>query len=157
MTEETVAQVMEEKAADKPKRAPAKPKVKAPVQSSGKRKRAVARASLKPGKGIIRVNNQLLETITPKMAQDRIREPLILADEVAKTVDIDVLVRGGGWQGQTEAVRLAIGKALAQFDRKLKKVFLAYDRHLLVADVRYKEERKPNDSKARAARQKSYR
>ena len=39
----------------------------------------------------------------------------------------------------------------------LRKAFLSYDRTLLVADVRRKEQRKPNDSKARAARQKSYR
>ena len=156
MAEET-AVVMEEKTPEKTKKAPKAAKPKAPVQSSGKRKRAVARAILTPGKGIIRINNHLLSTLTPQLAQDRIKEPLLLAEDVAKTVDISVAVRGGGWQGQTEAVRLAIGKALAQFDKKLKKVFLSYDRHLIVADIRRREERKPNDSRARATRQKSYR
>jgi len=46
---------------------------------------------------------------------------------------------------------------LVEYDKKLKKQLLSYDRHLLVADVRRKEQRKPNDSKARKARQKSYR
>ena len=135
----------------------AKPKVKAPIQSSGKRKRAIARAVLTPGKGIIRINNSLLEHLTPIIARHRIMEPLMLSEEVGQKVNINVQVQGGGWQGQADAVRLAIGRALAQFDKKLKKVFLTYDRHIMIADVRRREQRKPNDSKARAARQKSYR
>ncbi len=133
------------------------PKPKKPIQTSGRRKRAIARATLYPGKGVVRVNSRLLTTITPQLAQDRVMEPLILAGPTAQEVDIHVSVNGGGWQGQAEATRLAIGKALAVYNKKLKKVFLDYDRHLLVADIRYKEERKPNDSKARASRQKSYR
>ena len=58
---------------------------------------------------------------------------------------------------QAEASRLAIARALSQLQPSLKKVFLSYDRHLLVPDVRFKETYKPNDSKARAKRQKSYR
>ncbi len=84
-------------------------------------------------------------------------EPLLLAEKTANDVDINVVTEGGGVAGQTEAARLAIARALAQYDKKLEKVFLSYDRHLLVADIRRKETRKPNDSKARAARQKSYR
>ena len=146
----------EHKAPEKIKKAP-KQKIKFPIQTSGKRKRAIARAVLTQGKGIIRINNRLLTTVTPLMALDRIMEPLALAENAALEVNINIDVNGGGWQGQTEAVRLAIGKALAQYDKKLKKVFLQYDRHLLVADIRRKEQRKPNDSKARKARQKSYR
>ncbi len=139
------------------KKAAPKPKTKKLIQTSGKRKQAIARAVLGPGKGIVRINKHLLQTITPQLSQDRLMEPLLLAGETASQVDIHVLVAGGGWQGQTEAARLAIAKALVEFNKKLKKTFLDYDRHLLVADVRYKETRKPNDSKARAARQKSYR
>lgn len=127
------------------------------IQTSGKRKFAIARATLRAGKGRITINNRLLDAYTPELSKQRIMEPLMLAEGVANTVDIDVSVFGGGFQGQTEAARLAIGKALVEFDKKLKRTFLDYDRHLLVADIRRKESRKPNDSKARAARQTSYR
>ncbi len=133
---------------------PAKTKV---IQTSGKRKFATARATLRPGKGRITINEQLLDAYTPELSKQRIMEPLLLSEGVSNTVDIDVSVNGGGFQGQTEAVRLAIAKALAEFDKKLKRTFLDYDRHLLVADIRRKETRKPNDSRARASRQTSYR
>ncbi len=144
-------------AAEKKTKRPKVVKAKKLIQTSGRRKRAIARAVLTPGKGIVRVNSRLLQTLTPQLVQDRIMEPLLLAGTSANEVDIMVDVHGGGWQGQTEAVRLAIGKALVAHNKKLKKTFLDYDRHLLVADIRYKEQRKPNDSKARASRQKSYR
>src|SRR3989338_6994253 len=99
----------------------------------------------------------LLNTLNPVVLRQRISEPLLLSEEVASQVDIDVLVRGGGVNGSADAARVAIARALVEFNKKLKKTFLDYDRHLLVVDVRVKETRKPNDSKARAARQKSYR
>ena len=128
-----------------------------PIQVTGKRKRAVERATLRSGKGIIRINQFNLKLYKPDMARMRIEEPLAIIGDIASKIDIDVHVNGGGTHGQTEAVRLVIGKALAEYDKKLKKPLLNYDRHLLVADVRRKEQRKPNDSKARKARQKSYR
>ena len=133
---------------------PAKQKM---IQTSGKRKFSIARAVLRPGKGKITINGKLINSYTPELAKQSIMEPLILAEGVASQVDIDVVVASGGIQGQAEAVRLAIAKALVEFDKKLKRVFLDYDRHLLVADIRRKESRKPNDSKARSARQTSYR
>lgn len=129
------------------------------VHTSGKRKRSVARATLKPGKGRVKVNNISLEVYEPKTARMRIMEPLILAGDVAKEIDIEANFNGGGIMSGADAVRLAIGRGLVEWTGKseLKEEFLAYDRSLLVADVRYKEMRKPNDSKARAKRQKSYR
>lgn len=127
------------------------------IQATGKRKTAIARATLVPGKGLIRINSQRLDAIHPALAKDRIMEPLVLAGEDAKKVNISIRTQGGGWSGQTEAARLAIARALSEFNKKLKKTFLDYDRHLIVQDVRFKEVRKPNDSKARAKRQKSYR
>src|SRR3989338_1216969 len=149
-------EVKPEEPKSKPKRQ-VKPKVKAPAQASGRRKRAIARAVLTPGKGIVRINKMLLETYSSEFARQSIREPLALAGDVASKVDIDVLVRGGGWQGQAEAARVAVGAVLAAFDKKLKSVFLGYDRRLLISDIMVKEKRKPNDSKARKSRQKSYR
>ena len=83
---------------------------------------------------------------------------MILAGDVAAGVDISVNVSGGGVSSQADAARLAMARALAKYSKKLEKVFLNYDRHLLVADVRRKEATKPNThGKARSKRQKSYR
>ena len=130
------------------------------VHVSGKRKRAIARATLKDGKGIIKINNQLLDILEPKFVRMKIMEPLLLAGELVKKVDINVNVAGGGIISQAEAVRLAIARALVEYSKSnlLKESFLKYDRHLLVADTRRKEASKPNrHGQARAKRQKSYR
>jgi len=130
------------------------------VHMSGKRKRAIARATLKDGKGNITINNQLVEYFEPKFARMKIMEPLILAGDLAKKVDINVTVACGGIISQAEAVRLAIARALVEYSKSnsLKDTFLKYDRHLLVADTRRKEAAKPNrHGQARAKKQKSYR
>src|SRR3989338_11296903 len=129
------------------------------VQVSGKRKRAVARARLKEGKGVVRVNALALEGFTPQLAKLMIMEPLVLAGDLSKSVDIEIHVQGGGWHSQAEAIRLVVARALVQHSgsKALKQKFLDYDRHLLVQDSRHTESSKPNDSKPRAKRQKSYR
>jgi small subunit ribosomal protein S9 len=127
------------------------------INTSGKRKSAIARATVVSGTGKVRINSFLLDNYDPEMFKLRIMEPLILAGETVKKVDISVNVKNGGVSSQADAIRLAIARGLVEFDGKLQKVFLAYDRQLLVADVRRKETAKPNDSKARAKRQKSYR
>jgi len=130
------------------------------IQTSGKRKRAIARAILRQGNGLVTINKIPLDFIEPKISRLKLREPLILADDVASKVDIDVRVVGGGITSQAEASRLAIAKALVDFTKseKLKEVFLNYDRNLLVADVRRKEPAKPNrHGQARSHVQKSYR
>ncbi|MDD4878355.1 MAG: 30S ribosomal protein S9 [Candidatus Nanoarchaeia archaeon] len=129
------------------------------THASGKRKKAVARATIYEGTGIIRINSRLLDTIEPEILKLKVSEPLMLADEVAKKINADIVIRGGGAMSQAEAARLALAKGLVAYtgSKNLKKEFLSYDRHMLVADVRRNEPHKPNDSKARAARQKSYR
>lgn len=130
-----------------------------PMMVSGKKKRAVARATIRPGKGIIRMNHMLLEHIEPRFSRMRIEEPLLIAGELAKKVNMDIDVHGGGFQSQAEAARLTIARGLLAFskNKQLKQDFLNYDRHLLVADKRHGEPSKPNDSKPRKARTKSYR
>ena len=124
----------------------------------GKRKTSIARATLKEGKGRVRINGKLLDIIEPRLARMKMREPILLAGDAADKVDIKVNVIGGGIMSQADASRLAIAKSLVQHNKKLEKVFLNYDRQLLVADVRRKETHKPNShGKARAKRQKSYR
>lgn len=127
------------------------------IHTQGKRKRSVARATLRAGKGKIKINGQYLDNFGTYINRIRVSEPLVLAGDVAKKIDLDVTVIGGGSSGQSDACRLAIARALVEHDKKLKKVFEDYDRLLLVADVRRKEVCKPNDSKARAKRTKSYR
>lgn len=128
------------------------------IHVSGSRKSAIARATLTPGAGIVRINSQLLDTYEPAMSRLKIQEPLIIAGDKAKNVNINVSVRGGGISSQAEAARLVIARALAKYNQTLQKDFLDYDRMLLVADVRRKETHKPNcHGKARAKRQKSYR
>lgn len=130
-----------------------------PILTSGRRKRAIARATLKEGKGVVRINSKLLDNYQPNLSKMRIMEPLMLVPDLSKKVNIQVNVKGGGFQSQTDAVRLAIARALVQYskDKSLKQTFLDYDRHLLIPDVRFAEASKPNDSKPRKSRQKSYR
>jgi len=129
---------------------------------AGKRKTAVAKATIGPGNGIIKINKKPIETLS-FFRKLSILEPLRLAEDVlkekAKTYDIDIVVTGGGSESQIDASRLAIARALVAFTQspELRNTYLSYDRSLLVADVRRKETRKPGDSKARARRQKSYR
>jgi small subunit ribosomal protein S9 len=127
---------------------------------SGKRKRAIARATITPGKGIIRINKQLLKTIEPEISRLRLQEPLEIAGDYKNKVNININLKGGGSQSQIEAARLTIAKALLAYtnnNAELKQSFLNYDRHLLIADTRRNEPHKPNDSKPRAKRQFSKR
>ena len=129
------------------------------VHISGKRKMSVARATVKKGNGIIRINKKILDVIEPEIAREKIREPLLLAGDVAKKVNITVDVKGGGVMSQAEAARNAIARALVEYtgSKDLKKTFLQYDRHLLVADVRRTEPQKPCRSAARRGKQTSKR
>jgi small subunit ribosomal protein S9 len=128
------------------------------IIASGKRKSAIARATITPGSGKVTINNCSIEAFQPAIARLKMQEPLILAGKAVEKLDFEITVNGGGYMGQTQAARLAIARALVEKDKKLKEVFLDYDRQLLVADVRRKEMSKPNShGKARAKRQKSYR
>ncbi|MFC1768187.1 30S ribosomal protein S9 [Nanoarchaeota archaeon] len=129
------------------------------IVTSGKRKRAIARVALKEGTGKLRVNNLSIDNFKPTMYKLKIQEPLLIASDISPKIDIEVNINGGGMSSQADAARLGIAKALVQYSKgdKLKETFLNYDRTLLVGDVRRKEVCKPNDSKARAKRQKSYR
>ncbi len=129
------------------------------VVTSGKRKTAIAKATVKPGVGRVRINKIPIEIYQPEMARLKIMEPLIIAKDLAKKVDIDVTVKGGGFMGQAEAARTAIARGLLEFsgDEELKRAFLEYDRYLLVNDVRRKEPKKQGGRGARKRRQTSYR
>tara|TARA_Y100000310_G_scaffold336989_2_gene422925 strand:+ start:658 stop:1050 length:393 start_codon:yes stop_codon:yes gene_type:complete len=127
------------------------------IHKAGKRKRAIAKATLRPGTGKVTINKVQLEKYEPELSRLKVKEPLLLAGDTAKKFNIVVKVAGGGFQSQTDATRLAISRCLAEASKPLRTTFLKFDRTLLVADTRRKEQCKPNDSKARSKRQKSYR
>jgi len=130
------------------------------VLTSSKRKTAIARAVVKPGKGRVFINGKPLEILEPEMARWKIMEPLLLVGDLRSLVDIDVSVKGGGFMGQAVASRIAIARGLVEFfkDRpEVKQILLQYDRHMLVGDPREAEPKKPRGRSARAKRQKSYR
>ncbi len=129
------------------------------IQTSGKRKTAIAKAIIREGKGVVRVNSRSIDAWEPEMARLKIMEPLIIAGELVGKVDIDVDVHGGGFMGQAEAVRTAIARGLIQFSKgaAIREEFSAYDRTLIVGDHRRKEPKKYGGKGARAKRQKSYR
>lgn len=130
------------------------------VITSGKRKRAVARAVLTSGNGAVTINkkNYLNLHLFDKL---KIEEPLKIAENVLGKLNFNVAinVRSGGEKGQIEASRLALAKAIVKFSgsTELENAYFDYDRNLLIADVRRKEAYKPGDSKARSKRQKSFR
>lgn len=130
-----------------------------PIIAVGRRKAAIARATVRDGKGRVFVNKCALEVYEPELARLRISEPLTLAPEVAKRVDIDVDVDGGGFMGQADAARTAIARGLIEWsgDAKLREMFKQHDWTLIKSDVRFKEPKKPGGPGARAKFQKSYR
>jgi len=129
------------------------------VIAVGKKKSAIARAVIKPGKGRVRINNVPVEIYTPEMARWKILEPLLLAGDLRNKVDIYVNVKGGGWMGQATAARMAIARGLLEWSQseELKKIYLEYDRSMLAGDPRRPEPKKPRGRSARSKRQKSYR
>jgi len=133
--------------------------VKKVVNSSGKRKTAVARATIQKGTGLIRINRKPLELYEPDIARFKIMEAVRAAENYIDKVDIDVDVSGGGFMGQASAVRTAIAQGLIEYtgDPSLKLAFLDYGRDLLVSDSRRKEAKKHLGRGARKKRQKSYR
>ena len=133
--------------------------VKKVVNTSGKRKTAIAKATVMKGKGCVRINRTPVELYEPEIARWKIAEPLRIADKYMNQVDIDVSVSGGGFMSQANAVRTSIARGLVEFtgDMGLKASFLNFDRNMLVNDARIKEAKKPLGRGARKRRQKSYR
>jgi small subunit ribosomal protein S9 len=129
------------------------------VLESGKRKTAIARALVRPGKGRARINKIPIEIFTPEIAQRKIQEPLLLLEEQLSDVDIDVNVRGGGFMGQAEAARIAIARALVTWFKSssVRDCLQSYDRTMLTGDPRRKEPKKFGGPGARRKNQKSYR
>jgi len=130
------------------------------TNTSGKKKTAVARATITEGNGRVRVNAQPVELADPELARLKMLEPFRLADDdLRDEVDVDVDVEGGGVMGQADAARTAIARGLVQHtnDAELRDAYMEFDRSLLVNDVRQSESKKWGGPGARARYQKSYR
>ncbi|HJJ88891.1 MAG TPA: 30S ribosomal protein S9 [Methanocorpusculum sp.] len=129
------------------------------INTSGKRKTAIARATLREGKGRVRINSVPLEIYGSKIIRMKISEAIALAPGIIDNIDVDMDVSGGGVMGQAEAVRTALGRGILNWtnDPQIKEIYLSYDRTLLVNDFRKKEAKKPHGRGARAKFQKSYR
>ena len=130
------------------------------TNTSGKKKTAVARATVRDGEGRVRINSRPVELVEPEMARLKMLEPFRIAGEDLRSqVDLDINVSGGGVSGQADAVRTAIARGIVQHlnDAELRDAFMEFDRSLLVNDVRQSEPKKWGGPGARARYQKSYR
>jgi small subunit ribosomal protein S9 len=129
------------------------------IVTSGKRKTAIARATIKPGTGRIRINKIPLEIHMPEVAKAKILEALLLAEGAWQNLDINVNVRGWGFMGQAGAARMAIARGLVKWtgSSALEKAYMDYDRSMLAGDPRRKEASKFGGPGARTRKQKSYR
>jgi len=130
------------------------------TNTSGKKKTAIARATVRDGSGKVRINTQPVELTEPELARLKMLEPFrIIDDDLRDSVDIDVTVEGGGVMGQADAARTAIARGLVDHtnDAELRDAYMEFDRSLLVNDVRQSETKKWGGPGARARYQKSYR
>jgi len=126
-----------------------------PIQTVGRRKEAIVRVRLVPGTGTFTLNRRTMDNYFPsKVHQQLVREPLVITEK-AENVDVFANLRGGGTTGQAGALRLAIARALVEFEADdrpaLKKA------GFLTRDARVTESKKYGLKKARKAPQYSKR
>ncbi len=117
------------------------------VNALGRRKSAVARVYVTEGTGKITINKRDLENYFPSpILQYVVKQPLNLLD-VAEKYDIKVTLCGGGYTGQSQALRLAIARALVKINEEDKKALRAEG--FMTRDAREVERKKPGRPKAR--------
>ena len=143
-----------------------KKKVAKVVNMSGKRKTAIARATVRKGAGRVRINHKPIHIMEPELARRKALEPVQIAEAMNRLADVDVVVdvQGGGQMGQVDAIRTAIARGLVHYnggaeeiDEELRDEYLRFDRSLLVNDPRRKEPKHQMGRGARKKWQKSYR
>ena len=125
------------------------------IQTTGRRKAAVARVRLREGTGTITVNKRPIADFFPSETHQMVvTEPLRLTT-TAEAYDVDVTMHGGGTTGQAGALRLGVARALIGLDPELRPVLKAAG--FLTRDAREKESKKYGLKKARKAPQYSKR
>jgi small subunit ribosomal protein S9 len=125
------------------------------VQSTGRRKAAVARVRLRPGSGAVTVNKRPIDEYFPSATHRMIiTEPLRMVEKT-DVYDVDCSLDGGGVSGQAGALRLGIARALAELEPDLRVPLKRAG--FLTRDAREKESKKYGLKKARKAPQYSKR
>lgn len=115
--------------------------------ATGRRKTAIARVWMEEGSGNITINGEPFEEALPTLIlQGTILEPLQVAS-LRNKFDIKAVTKGGGMNGQADAIKLAISRSLLQFDAELRPPLKAAG--LLRRDPRAKERKKPGQPGAR--------
>ncbi|MFK7968812.1 MAG: 30S ribosomal protein S9 [Bacteroidia bacterium] len=127
------------------------------IVTVGRRKRAIARVTVRPGTGTFTVNKRTLEIFFPQdLMRMKIMEPFTVLDKTNTEFDISVNVDGGGINGQAEAIRLGLARALNDMDREANRPALKV-KGLLTRDARVVERKKYGKPKARKSTQFSKR
>jgi small subunit ribosomal protein S9 len=117
------------------------------INALGRRKTAVARVYLKKGTGKVTVNKKDYTDFFPiDVLQSKVMQPFQLTN-TAGQYDVTVNVNGGGFNGQAEAIRLGISRALVEIDAEFKPMLKAEG--LMTRDPRMVERKKPGQPKAR--------
>ena len=117
------------------------------VNTVGRRKAAVARVYVKPGKGQITINRKALEVYFPlNILQYEVKQPLMVT-ETLENYDVDINLDGGGIKGQAEAARMGIARALCQIDAEFRSVLKKNG--FLTRDSREVERKKPGQPGSR--------
>src|SRR6185436_14208748 len=117
------------------------------IPSIGRRKTSIARIYMEPGKGTITVNKKDYKDYFPTGPLQYLINQAQITVNVKDVYDINVNVEGGGYNGQAEAIRLAIARALVKIVAENKKPLR--DKGLMTRDPRMVERKKPGQKKAR--------
>jgi small subunit ribosomal protein S9 len=125
------------------------------VQSTGRRKEAVARVRIRPGSGKITANGRPIEDYFPTATHRMILTEPLKITETVDVYDIDATLDGGGPSGQAGAMRMGIARGLIELDADLRPVLKKAG--FLTRDAREKESKKYGLKKARKAPQYSKR
>jgi small subunit ribosomal protein S9 len=125
------------------------------IQTTGRRKEAVARVRLRPGTGLVVINGRSIENYFTIATHRQAATEALRITQTADVYDVDARIDGGGVSGQAGALRLGIARALATLDEEMRPSLKKAG--LLTRDAREKERRKYGLKKARKAPQYSKR
>ncbi|HEV3452563.1 MAG TPA: 30S ribosomal protein S9 [Acidimicrobiia bacterium] len=125
------------------------------IQTTGRRKEAVARVRLRPGSGKLVINGRPIERYFTILTHVQRATEALRLTQTADVYDVEATIGGGGVSGQAGALRLGIARALVSLDDELRPQLKKAG--LLVRDAREKERRKYGLKKARKAPQYSKR
>jgi small subunit ribosomal protein S9 len=121
------------------------------TQTTGRRKRSVARARLRPGTGVITVNGRTFEDYFPTALSRMVVSEALRITSTDMAYDVDATIHGGGISGQAGALRMAVARSLVELDPEQRPALKKAG--LLTRDPRKKESKKYGLKKARKAPQ----